>query len=121
MIVLPLLTTRSVVGVLKVFSDAPDFFSSDQENALAVLASYFTRSLYQAEVAKTRAEQFEVFANCLPQLIWIAKANGNIHWYNDRWYEYTATKAQDMEGWGWQHVNSPRVLPSVARQSDPRW
>jgi len=33
MIVLPLLTTRSVVGVLKVFSDAPDFFSSDQENA----------------------------------------------------------------------------------------
>ena len=43
----------------------------------------------------------------------MANPDGWIFWYNDRWYEYTGTTPEDMEGWGWQRVHDPSVLPSV--------
>ena len=72
------------------------------------------RQLKQVE-AKLRAseEQFRTMANAMPQLAWIAKADGYIFWYNQRWYEYTGTTPAQMEGWGWQSVHDPELLPHV--------
>jgi PAS domain S-box-containing protein len=56
---------------------------------------------------------FRAFADNLPTLAWIARADGYIVWYNRRWHSYTGTTADDMEGWGWQSVHHPDVLPSV--------
>ena len=56
---------------------------------------------------------FLALAENLPQLAWIADADGSIFWYNRRWYEYTGTTAADMVGWGWQAVHDPEVLPAV--------
>jgi PAS domain S-box-containing protein len=53
------------------------------------------------------------FADAIPQLAWIARADGHIVWYNRRWYEYTGTRPEDMEGWGWQSVHDPDELPKV--------
>jgi len=58
-------------------------------------------------------EQFRTMADAMPQLAWIAKADGFIYWYNQRWYEYTGTTPAQMEGWGWQSVHDPAVLPQV--------
>jgi PAS domain S-box-containing protein len=58
-------------------------------------------------------ERFRTLANSIPQLAWMARADGFILWYNQRWYEYTGTTPQQMEGWGWQSVHDPAVLPSV--------
>jgi PAS domain S-box-containing protein len=52
-------------------------------------------------------------ANSIPQLAWMAHADGYIHWYNRRWYEYTGSTPQEMEGWGWQRVLDPQYLPEV--------
>jgi PAS domain S-box-containing protein len=57
--------------------------------------------------------QFRTLANAIPQLCWMANADGWIFWYNERWYEYTGTKPEQMEGWGWQSVHDPEVLPEV--------
>ena len=46
-------------------------------------------------------------ADSIPQLAWIAKADGFIYWYNKRWYEYTGTTPHQMDGWGWQSVHDP--------------
>lgn len=43
----------------------------------------------------------------------MANADGWIYWYNRGWYEYTGTTSEQMEGWGWQAVHDPAVLPSV--------
>jgi PAS domain S-box-containing protein len=43
----------------------------------------------------------------------MAQADGHIFWYNERWYEYTGTTPEQMEGWGWQSVHDPEILPSV--------
>ena len=52
-------------------------------------------------------------ANSIPQLAWIARADGFIFWYNQRWYDYTGTTPEQMEGWGWQSLHDPKVLPEV--------
>ena len=58
-------------------------------------------------------ERFRTMINSMPQLAWIARPDGYIFWYNDRWYEYTGTTPEQMEGWGWQNVHDPEVLPMV--------
>lgn len=65
------------------------------------------------EALRESEERFRVMANSIPQLSWIAKADGHVYWYNDRWYEYTGTRPEQMEGWGWQSVHDPAVLPDV--------
>jgi PAS domain S-box-containing protein len=68
----------------------------------------------RAEEALQRSEaQFRNLANAIPQLCWMANADGWIFWYNERWYEYTGTTPKQMEGWGWQSVHDPEALPQV--------
>jgi PAS domain S-box-containing protein len=56
---------------------------------------------------------FRLFADNMPALGWIANADGYISWYNKRWHEYCGTTPEEMEGWGWQSVHDPDLLPSV--------
>ena len=57
--------------------------------------------------------QFRTLAESIPQLCWMAEPDGHIFWYNRRWYDYTGTTPEQMEGWGWQSVHDPDVLPQV--------
>ncbi len=52
-------------------------------------------------------------ADAMSQLAWMANPDGFITWYNRRWYEYTGTTPKQMEGWGWQSVHDPKLLPKV--------
>ena len=58
-------------------------------------------------------DEFRLLADNLPALVWMADASGYIFWYNRRWHEYCGTTPQPMEGWGWQSVHDPAVLPEV--------
>ncbi len=58
-------------------------------------------------------EKLRLLADTIPQLAWMAQADGAIYWYNRRWYEYTGTTPERMVGWGWQAVHDPAVLPEV--------
>ncbi len=58
-------------------------------------------------------ERFRTFADAIPQLCWTANADGWILWYNQRWYDFTGKTPEEMEGWGWQSVHDPAVLPVV--------
>jgi PAS domain S-box-containing protein len=68
----------------------------------------------RAEAAVVESEaRFRQLAETIPQLAWVARPDGHIFWYNSRWYEYTGTTPEQMEGWGWQQVHDPAVLPEV--------
>ena len=56
---------------------------------------------------------FRMLADNLPSLCWVANGDGYIVWYNRRWHDYCGTSAEQMEGWGWQSVHDPTLLPSV--------
>ena len=55
--------------------------------------------------------QFHALADGMPALCWMANPDGWIFWYNQGWYQYTGTTPRQMEGWGWQSVHDPNVLP----------
>ena len=61
-------------------------------------------------------EQFQAMANGIPQLAWIADANGSIVWYNQRWYQFTGTTFEQMQGSGWQTVLDPDFVPIVTER-----
>ena len=65
------------------------------------------------EELRTSEERFRTLAEMIPQLAWMANPDGWIFWYNRGWYEYTGTTPEQMEGWGWQSVHDPEVLPRV--------
>ena len=68
----------------------------------------------QTEKALHESEElFRTLADAIPQLCWMANPDGGTFWYNKRWYDYTGTSAEQMEGWGWQSVHDPKVLPRV--------
>ncbi len=58
-------------------------------------------------------DQFKLIAENIPVACWIANGDGYIVWYNRRWHEYAGTTPAEMEGWGWQTVHDPEVLPAV--------
>ena len=84
---------------------------------LARLAASFNRMA--AEVGTTQAEieeresQFRALADSIPQLSWMAYADGSIFWYNQRWLSYTGMTQEQLRGWGWQAAHDPRILPEV--------
>ncbi|MCX4197885.1 response regulator [Methylobacterium organophilum] len=55
-------------------------------------------------------------AETLPQLAWIAEADGTIIWYNQRWYDYTGTSLDEMRGWGWRTVHHPDHVAAVTER-----
>jgi PAS domain S-box-containing protein len=84
----------------------------DRESTVA-----FIMDLSALESAKSRLreseELFRTMADNIPQLSWMARADGHLFWYNKRWYEYTGTTPEQVDGWGWQTVHDPELLPVI--------
>ena len=65
------------------------------------------------EARKETEERFQVMANSMPQLSWMARPDGHVIWYNQRWYDYTGTTPEQIESWDWHSVHDPNELPRV--------
>jgi PAS domain S-box-containing protein len=61
------------------------------------------------------APELRTFVDSLPQLAWSTDENGWIDYYNRRWFEYTGSTMEQMEGWGWVNVHDPELLPRMLR------
>lgn len=76
-----------------------------------------TTNKKRAEDALKQSEtRFRTMADNIPNLAWMASADGWIFWYNKQWYNYTGTTPEQMEGWGWQSVHDPNQLSRVLDQ-----
>ncbi|MBA3459587.1 MAG: PAS domain-containing protein [Deltaproteobacteria bacterium] len=84
---------------------------------LAAIAVDNARLFEGQTAARARAEAseetFRTFIDNLPELAWTAQPDGFIDFYNRRWYEYTGTTFEEMQGWGWETVHDPALLPQV--------
>ena len=66
-----------------------------------------------ADALRQSEEVLRALANTIPQLAWMAQADGAIVWFNERWFEYTGTTPDQVVGWGWQTTVEPTALPAV--------
>jgi len=90
--------------------------AAGQVEGILIHANDVTQQVLARQEIEKRERQFRTLAESIPQLVWMAEADGYIFWYNQRWYEYTGTTPEQMEGWGWQTVHHPDVLPKVLEQ-----
>ncbi len=119
-----------VLGTVCVIDTEPRALTEKQISALEALARQVVVLLEQRKAIGTLEKaahdsriidrqlqeserRLQTFVDRFPALAWMANADGWIFWYNRRWYEYTGTTPQQMEGWGWQSVHDPAVLPAV--------
>ncbi|MXO59311.1 PAS domain S-box protein [Altererythrobacter salegens] len=58
-------------------------------------------------------ERFRLLAENMNQCAWIARPDGHIFWYNQRWYDYTGTTLEEMDGWGWTKVHHPDHMQRI--------
>jgi len=49
-------------------------------------------------------EHFKLLANNITQMAWTNLPNGDVNFYNNRWYTYTGLDFESMKGWGWQSI-----------------
>ncbi|MBD1812646.1 PAS domain S-box protein [Microcoleus vaginatus DQ-U2] len=71
------------------------------------------RALHDLHESEAR---FRALADNIAQLAWMTDATGWIFWYNQRWFDYTGTTLEEMQGWGWQQVHDPEHLDRVVEK-----
>lgn len=69
-----------------------------------------------AEALRESEEQFRSMANNILPLAWMANADGGIFFYNQRWFDYTGTTFDEMQGWGWEKVHHPDHIKRVVEK-----
>jgi PAS domain S-box-containing protein len=66
-------------------------------------------------------ELFRTLADNISQLAWMADPTGSIFWFNRRWYEFTGTTLDEMQGWGWTKVHHPKHVDRVVDRIKHAW
>ena len=94
----------------------PSYNASGDVDGVLVYANDVTKIVTERKRAEESEERFRTLAENMSQLAWMADEKGWIFWYNQRWYDYTGTTLQQMEGWGWQKVHHPDHMQRVVEK-----
>jgi PAS domain S-box-containing protein len=68
------------------------------------------------EQLRENEERFRALGDNIAQMAWMTDPEGNIFWYNRRWYDYTGTTFEEMKGWGWSKVHHADHLERVTQK-----
>jgi PAS domain S-box-containing protein len=122
----PLIVEGERLGAMGLGFHAARHFSDDDRALMLALARQCAQAirrarLFEAErdarkAAEESERQFRTMAESIPQLAWMADAQGALFWYNQRWYEYTGTELETMQGDGWQTVHHPDHVERVTER-----
>jgi PAS domain S-box-containing protein len=76
-----------------------------------------TTAWVHAERAQRESEsRFRTLADNLAQFAWMAQPDGATFWYNKRWFDYTGTTLDEVQGSGWRRVIHPDHADRVAEK-----
>ena len=69
------------------------------------------RSLLTARAKQRELEaltlQFRSLAEAMPQIVWVARPDGAVEYFNPKWYHYTGRSVDESLGVGWLEVLHP--------------
>ncbi len=114
---IPLHKHGKLVAAMAVHQKTPRNWTPRDVNLVELVANRCWESIERARFARSLHDseaKFRQLANTIPQLAWMANPDGWIFWYNERWYEYTGTTLEQMQGWGWEDVHDPVELKRVS-------
>ena len=120
----PLLRDGNLTATMFINHSSPQEWSRDQISLLETIAerTWLAVEKLRSENALREAEEkFRTMADNISQFAWMADASGYIFWYNHRWYDYTGTTLEEMQGWGWQKVHHPDHVDQVVKKIQHAW
>jgi PAS domain S-box-containing protein len=91
----------------------PLFDADGAVEAVAGVSRDITHRKQTEKNLRESKERFRMLADQMSQFAWMADKTGSIFWYNRRWFEYTGTTLESMQGWGWQQVHHPEHVDRV--------
>jgi len=115
-IAVPLLRDGQCRFLFNVLGSEPRDWRDDEIELTRELASRIWTRLERAhaeESLRESEERFRALAENIPQLAWMTNSDGGVFWYNQRWYDYTGTTLEQMQGWGWQVLHDPDHVTRV--------
>jgi PAS domain S-box-containing protein len=59
--------------------------------------------------------RYRALADAMPQIVWTARPDGYLDYYNRRWFKYTGMSFEETRGWGWQPVLHPDDVEHALR------
>ena len=113
----PLLADGVVTGVLALFSRSSLSAGvlADLEPVADTIALWIRRQKDAAALFESET-RVRTLADNMSQFAWMTHPDGGIFWYNRRWYEYTGTTFDEMQGWGWKAVHHPDHVDRVVEK-----
>ena len=78
----------------------PILNSLNETEGILVYANDVTEQVSAKEILQNSEEKFKRLAELSPQIIWTAKTDGRVDYFNERWYEFTGyDKSLGNENW----------------------
>lgn len=116
-IVSPILNQGRLTALLAVHSAEPRNWTAAETELLSTVSdrcwAYIQRARAEAELQESES-RFRTLADGMPNLAWMADANGQIFWYNQRWRDYAGGRElSPFEGWGAQAPGDPEWKKSL--------
>jgi PAS domain S-box-containing protein len=75
-----------------------------------------TDGIVAREDLRASKEQFELFAEAMPNHVWTAKPDGTLDWFNHRVFEYSGLDSSALEGTGWTSMVHPDDIAAAAER-----
>jgi CHASE3 domain sensor protein len=68
---------------------------------------------------KASEQRSRSLSDAMPLVVWIARPDGAVDYFNQRWFEYTGLTEDRTLGWGWSDVLHPDdVQPALERWNE---
>lgn len=95
--------------------------SSIQQHELTSIADHLNKDLrwelteseQLTALLQASELQLRTMADSIPQMVWMARPDGQMFWYNQRWLDYTGITLEQGSGWKWKTLLDPAESPQV--------
>jgi two-component system CheB/CheR fusion protein len=74
-----------------------------------------TERKQQEDAIRAQEEKLRFLTESMPQIVWAARPDGALEYYNERWFRYTGMTLEQTQGWGWGPVLHPDDLQNTIR------
>jgi PAS domain S-box-containing protein len=81
--------------------------SSGEIGGILIFSEEITERRRAEEQLRQSEARFRQLANAMPQIVWAARPDGYIDYYNERWYEYTGFSRGEYGQPSWEPILHP--------------
>ncbi|OYZ23711.1 MAG: hypothetical protein B7Y39_03755 [Bdellovibrio sp. 28-41-41] len=75
-----------------------------------------TTSTLARIIAEESVRELQILADSMPQIVWSAKANGDLNYFNQVWFDYSGSILEQNIGIGWTQFVHPEDLPETGER-----